>query len=86
MFDVVQLAPTALPCDLGKPVQGFVPAAVFPASPDLPCPVYVDLCLGERGKEGWEVEHSAWPKMGQLVALTQLPGVGSRCIHFHAPL
>lgn len=30
--------------------------------------MYVDLCLRERGKDGWEVEHSAWPKMGQLVA------------------
>lgn len=30
--------------------------------------MYVDLCLRERGKDGWEVEHSAWPKMVQLVA------------------
>lgn len=49
---VVQLAPVALPRDLGKLAQGFVLAAAFPAIPDFSCATYMDLCLEEK-RERW---------------------------------
>lgn len=79
MFDVVQLAPTALPCDLGKPVQGFVPAAVFLLPLISPVPCMWICASGREAKMGgkWSTVHgpkwvSLWPGLVTVCLLRWL--------------